>query len=157
MGTNYYFRGSPRYAQHIGKRSAAGWFCWDCNISLCKHGNNGVHKGKFTTEKGDWYTACPKCGLKIPKEDITKSSAGRELGFNKSKPKHKTGVASCASFSWAITESEFKQTCSQLSFIQMPNLIIQDEYGEFFTEKSFQAVLSECPIQFFNSIGTEFS
>lgn len=51
MGTNYYARGYRRIADmdpqyHIGKRSAAGLYCWDCGKTLCKDGESGIHFDK---------------------------------------------------------------------------------------------------------------
>ena len=127
---------------HIGKRSAAGLYCWDCNITLNKDGNDGVHEYKSL-----WYIVCPKCGKKPIKEDFSNNSAGRELGFNKQPMQKKTGVASCSSFTWAISSSKAKNI-----------KLIKDEYGKLYTNKQFfNEVLSECPIQFYHLIGKQFS
>jgi len=139
MGTNFYRKGyihtdDPRF--HIGKRSAAGYYCWDCKVTLCKGGKDRVHYDD------DWYDKCPICG-KEPKDEGWNSSAGRELGFNKTKPKTKTGVASCSSFTWARELGKIRK--------------IQDEYGKHFTREEFQEMLLECPIQYHDSMGQEFS
>jgi len=34
MGTNFYINNSQR--QHIGKRLAAGLYCWDCHDAINK-------------------------------------------------------------------------------------------------------------------------
>ena len=136
MGCNFYLLDGT----HIGKRSAAGLYCWDCKTSLCKGGTHNVHAAKST-----WYDKCPECGKTAMEETLEESAAGRELGFNKSPPKPKTGVRSCSSFSWAIH----------------PYLLrgkrVVDEYGRKYKAKEFRAVLSECPIMFYGSIGMEFS
>ena len=137
MGTNFYVDLSGERGQHIGKRSAAGKYCWDCRMTLCK---GRVHSG------ADWYDACPQCDAGPVKETIEASSAGRELGFNKSVPMAKSGVASCSSFSWAV-EPPYLEGVS----------LIRDEYGRQFTREEFLQVLEECPIQFTESIGREFS
>lgn len=138
MGTNFY---TVKDKKHIGKRSAAGWYCWDCKITLCES-EEMVHTGK-----GKWYDACPVCDEKLLIEDLSKSSAGRELGFNKSKPKKKIGVASVSSFSWAMKPNIF--------FMEKPEII--DEYDEIMTFKTFMKFLDECPIQYYDSIGETFS
>lgn len=143
MGTNFYF---AKDGKHIGKRSAAGWYCWDCRVTLCMGGNRGVHMGR----DDQWYNACPSCKKPIPKEDLSESSAGRELGFNKSNPKKKKGVASCSSFSWACQPDLIENLPPRAK-------IIENEYGDKFTAKQFEAVLDECPIRFYSSIGKEFS
>ncbi|MFH1742389.1 MAG: hypothetical protein ABIH23_25580 [bacterium] len=145
MGTNFYFGDAERFERiHIGKRSAAGLYCWDCGITLCKRGDSGIHTGI-----SKWHKKCPKCGKEKVEETLDSSSAGRELGFNKTAPGPKVGVASCCSFSWAISTESFDELVERH--------VIIDEYLCCYTREEFQAVLSECPVQFFDSIGTEFS
>jgi len=145
MGTNFYWRDDGDIDIHIGKRSAAGNYCWDCGISLCAAGHHEVHFGssRFLKE-------CPVCGKKPTDEDLNNSAAGRELGFNENKPQPKTGVRSCCSFSWAMSPGHFHELKSA------PNLHIENEYGETFTVEEFSEVLSECPIKYFDNIGIEF-
>ena len=163
MGTNFYIRGHKNdYSQdyHIGKRSAAGPYCWDCKQTLCKSGETGIHY-----DKSGWYATCPKCGKKYDNEAIESSSVGRELGFNKSDPAPKSGVSSCSSFSWAMSEHYFDewksnppQKCSHCnaSYSDLTKWI-ENEYGDLFTLIEFEAILSECPIHYFHSVGEEFS
>jgi len=76
----------------IGVRRSAGLYCWDCKLTLCKGGDEAIHK------KGDdslWHEKCPRCGKKPINENLKNNTMGRELGFNKNKPKRKTGVSSC--------------------------------------------------------------
>lgn len=44
---------------HIGKRSAAGDFCFNCNTTMCKGGKENVHY-----DGHDWHKVCPICGCK---------------------------------------------------------------------------------------------
>jgi hypothetical protein len=130
MGTNFYIKGKrgnddPRF--HIGKRSAAGLYCWDCGVSLCKGGASRVHYGE------EFFDKCPKCGKSHVKEELSSSSIGRELGFNNTKPEKKTGVKGCASFTWARPIGRIKH--------------IVDEYGTEYMLEEFYNVLEECPIQ----------
>ena len=143
MGTNYYFKGGD-VEVHIGKRSAAGPYCWDCNVTLCAAGNGGVHQGKSR-----WLDACPVCDKKYEEESLEDSATGRELGFNKNPPEAKQGVRSCSSFTWAVSPGHFA------ALKIAPNLHIEDEYGR--NIEDFGVILSECPIQFFDSIGHEFN
>jgi hypothetical protein len=154
MGTNFYF---GKRGIHIGKRSAAGPYCWDCGVTLCdsasdhwerrtRYGQDAVHFGN-----GDgWLDSCPICGGTANDESIESSSAGRELGFNKSAPAKKVGVASCSSFSWAMSPKEF-----QHEFLRSRKRIF-DEYGRKYTRDEFRDVLSECPIKSYSSVGHEF-
>ena len=136
MGMNIYTLDN----KHIGKRSAAGWYCWDCGISLCKGGDSNVHTDS------PFYDKCPKCNQSKNKETLENSSVGRELGFNKSKPQRKSGVSSCSSFSWANKKDILKNKRKVI-----------DEYGRKYTINEFYDILKECPIQFTDSIGLEFS
>lgn len=140
MGTNFYgWWGEEQ--RHIGKRSAAGMYCWDCDETLCTGGKEAVHMGTHR-----FAGACLKCGAVALHEGLQGSAAGRELGFNQSPPAAKTGVASCSSFAWAVEPAALEGVGK-----------IEDEYGSAYTRPEFQAVLSECPIQDFEYIGREFS
>ena len=141
MGTNYYAED-----QHIGKRSAAGWYCWDCGVTLCKGGNDKVHL------ESEWYDKCPICGQSITEEDLDHSSAGRELGFNKDRPMKKTGVKSCSSFTWDIPPDSWEEAVKRSK-----EKVVEDEHGRKFTAKQFKEILAECPIQYEDSIGQSFS
>jgi len=162
MGTNFYIKGhrdsdEPKY--HIGKRSAAGLYCWKCRTTLCKDGKSEIHSGpkdvKYNSggfmdikdynekENERWYDKCPHCGLEPEKENLENSSSGRELGFNKNCPQKKIGVSSCSSFTWA------RRLTPKIK-------LIEDEYGQIYTRKEFDKVLEECPIQF-ELLGVEFS
>lgn len=138
MGTNFYI--DKKQTKHIGKRSSAGFYCWDCDITLCKQGNDGIHH-----EESRWYKTCPKCGKEPEIEKLTKNSTGRELGFNKTKPNRKKGVKSCSSFRWAIYPNKLKKIKK-----------VYNEYGDKLSIKEFNKMLSECPIQYLNSIGDIF-
>jgi len=165
MGTNYYLRGhlfddSPDF--HIGKKSAAGLYCWDCGLTLCKAGGYGIHQGRGAD---DWHKICPKCHKAPTEENLAQSAAGRELGFNKGPYQRKTGVASCSSFRWAMKPSAFENArakprlfcpCCNAPF-EAPEKFIENEYGELFTLEEFEAILKECPVVFLDSVGTQFS
>jgi hypothetical protein len=158
MGTNFYVSNSEK--THIGKRSAAGLYCWECGVSLCKEGEERVHYG--TGNPKEWHEVCPKCGKKETKESLEESTTGRELGFNKSKPKKKIGVSSCSSFCWAIKQHILTDIVEsavlplEKYFSEEQSKVIKDEYGNYFTLKEFNQILDECPIQFTNLIGREF-
>lgn len=155
MGTNFYLINGKRRGAHIGKRSAAGLYCWDCGQTLCLDGEARIHNScrpngtfPYGSEPTKWAKECPKCGKKPIEESLDESSAGRELGFVKTAPAMKTGVRSCSSFTWAIDPPVFKNTMK---------LVVQDEYGRRFTAAQFEAVLDECPVRYFHSVGKEFS
>ncbi len=165
MGTNFYI-GKKREI-HIGKRSAAGLFCWDCGITLCKGGKKEVHFSERMANRphtcfprvpqeviDNRFDSCPSCGKKQEKESPSESSGGKELGFNKQSGK-KMGVRSCSSFSWAIDDP--------IAFMidlktKTKKIAIFDEYGRKISKKDFKRIIFEdCPIRYYSSIGEEFS
>ena len=146
MGTNFYLIGhrcddSPEY--HIGKRSAVGLYCFDCRQTLCKDGEAGIHTGK-----SEWHDRCPQCGCTPIKETLDQGTSGLELGFAKPyKKNERAGVRSASSFTWAMNPYKL-----------IGRRKVVDEYGRVYGIKKFkEQVLDNCPIQFFDSIGREFS
>lgn len=159
MGTNFYINGQEWLdgvrddpTVHIGKRSAAGLYCFDCGVTLCKDGTRGVHLGR-----SEWHDKCPKCGKSRTPEELDRSSAGVELGFNNNPTEEKTGVRSCSSFNWAMNrETElFKRVRKQGMKLNDPCIV--DEYGRKYTAHEFIDLLDACPLQFGDSIGSWFS
>ena len=137
MGTNFYANDRARpasYGRHIGKRAAAGYYCWDCQRSLCKVEGRGVHD-----ESAGWHETCPGCNQSKGGEPI-------RLRRDESAPRRKLGVASCCSFSWDIRPE-------QIRWIRK----FVDDCGRVYTTGAFLEVLEECPIRFYDLIGTDFS
>ena len=145
MGTNFYLNRIKH--QHIGKRSAAGLYCWDCGLTLCVQGAKGVHTGRSS-----WHSCCPKCG-KTQEDEGWEGAAGRELGFAEAKPRAKTGVKTCCSFTWAIDPKLIEGKTSTLANYKP----VVDEYGDEYSWEEFSQVLAECPIRYFHLVGHEFS
>lgn len=135
MGTNFYSLSGI----HIGKRSAAGKYCWDCKTTLCKKGEAFVHYN------AEWYDSCPICGKPyIPPENLFDTAIGQELGFSTIKGKQ-VGVKTCSSFTWAVLPERVKRYKG-----------IKDEYGRVLTLEEFKEMLELCPLQYVNLIGKEF-
>lgn len=154
----------------IGKRAAAGWYCWDCRSTLCKPGNKFVHAGPFEqkeipflqkyylvpmTPETVWSDECLHCGQS--REDssewsqgLSKGSVARELGFDKSKPKGKIGIASTSSFTFALRFQEVHRLLNRLKWLRIFGKPIVDEYGRSYSVKEFMDVLEECAIQDIN-------
>ena len=168
MGTCFYVRGHANSddhtnpSVHIGKRSAAGIYCWDCHQTLCMQGEEAIHY----SGRNEFYDKCPKCGKEPIKEELSESAAGRELGFNKDEPRRKKGVASCCSFTWAMSPDDL---CINIDDnLQVPcdfddheaiydAAPVEDEYGRLYTIPEFMTMLKECPVQFMQHIGEHFS
>lgn len=158
MGTNFYWIDPDRvevpadfaYRSHVGKRSAAGWYCYDCDVPLVFGGETTlVH-----TSLDVVVNACPKCGQGRPKQDGLPIAASIELGFSKPRQGRVTkGVSPCSSFSWAQEPAFAQKICEQ----RAEEVIIADEYGRELTGQQFaQMLFANCPIQFTWSIGTDF-
>lgn len=141
MGTAYYLR-TESVPQYIGKREAAGLYCWDCEISLHKQGLDEAERqrtmrcvtgSKLTHVQSDWHKVCPKCGKAATQESLRSSGSGRPFG-----------VASCAVFTWAKTPSEIaKQILS--SKLEKP---IVNEHDTAFTLEQFEMVLGEAVVHY---------
>jgi hypothetical protein len=152
MGTNFYWADAKSMeldtmdpAWHIGKRSAAGPYCWDCGITLCKTGNEGVHKSKST-----FYNECPKCGEKPRKEGFN-GSGGLELGFAQVKDLGVSGVCSASSFSYAQNPDDVERALRE-------HKAVVDEYGRKYSARRFRKeVLDMCPIKYTTNVGRWFS
>lgn len=162
MGTNFYWiardgqtplgESDPEDAMspvvHIGKRSAAGWYCWDCRLSLSKGGEAQVHSGLY-----GHYDACPKCGKKRQPDGY--NAAMVELGYAKTPqpPDRLTGVQGASSFSWAQDPQPVLDYCTA----HLWEDVIEDEYGRELTGQGFLWMLdAACPIRFTDSIGHYF-
>ena len=146
MGCNFYWRnpdGSP--GSHIGKRSAAGWFCWDCNWQI--GGGIAPHLVK-----------CPRCG-KGHVETVDPltgrgSPAGIELGMASPRSERPKGVEGTSRFIWAKAPESVRAACEA----EMDRVLIVDEYGHEITGRVLLSMLrGQCGIEDTSSIGQEFS
>lgn len=160
MGTNFFFGEARLYddddhylERHIGKRSAAGLYCWDCQRTLCPGGNAFVHRGGRGTP--EWPTVCSQCGAKhAPTGPWTKGNpAAVELGLAKSNDRKPSGIAGAASFSWAIAPTDIRER-----IYADPEISVVDEYGRKMTGHEFLEMVDiNCPIQFTDFVGRVFS
>jgi hypothetical protein len=145
MGTNFYlasYKDDMNPDTHVGKRSAAGLYCWDCRITLCKAGESGVHQAM------EYHKNCPRCGKTFDGSALSEGGAAVELGFSQPYGKEdRIGVKPVSSFTWAMKPENLKRKRK-----------IVDEYGRTYTIQEFkEKILGNCPLQFLNSIGQRFS
>ncbi len=145
MGTNYYWKESKQtdsIHDHIGKRSAAGFYCWDCGTTLCQSGDRNIH---YSEHEADWLDFCPSCCEKPDKESFVNSSIGAELGFSKVEGTKK-GIKTCCSFTWTIKKHLWKiqNLCDNVN----KEKVIINEYQDEFTAEEFLEILKGCPIQY---------
>lgn len=143
-GTDPEHISSSRRGDHVGKRSAAGLYCYDCGVTLVA---------------GDGQLArCSKCGKAPPDfSAFDRGAVAVELGFAKPEPKRPTGVFTAASFSWAIEPDGEDGARARLEKnFDVP--IVIDEYGRSYTGRTFLAMLrANCPIEHRDTIGVHFS
>lgn len=133
---------------HIGKRSAAGLYCWDCDRTLCTGGKARVHYGD------QFLSQCPKCGKRSTADSLKEGPVAVELGFAKPATARPTGVQGAASFSWAQDPGRVRDICRQ----RPDEVLIVDEYGGDMTCAEFIGMLeNNCPLEFTGSIGQYFS
>jgi len=158
MGTNFYWaEENVRYSTdpivHIGKRSAAGMYCWDCRITLCKGGESRIHRDSI------FYDECPRCGKSRIREKLDISPVDVELGFAKPRTEKPTGVQGCSSFSWAQAPLVVRAKCLHgLCGLNRWRRIVVDEYGRKYTGGQFIKMLDiNCPVQYTRHVGVEFS
>jgi len=125
MGTNFYLKSG----QHIGKRSAVGYYCWDCQI-------------KCEGEK------CPNCGKIFEGNVMAEGAVAVELGFAKPYTQNeRKGVRRVSSFTWDVDPM----------LHQLPSELV-DEYGKTYSFRKFkEQVLANCPIQIFTEVGRNFT
>lgn len=133
---------------HLGKRSGAGRFCWDCMVTLNMGGNSAIHMGK-----SDWHPACPKCNKTEKDKYPTRFDKVADVEKETIPEDRPTGIASSCSFSWAQNPEGVLAILEQ-----RPNdLLVIDEYEETYTGVTFATMLrNSCPVHFTDSVGTRF-
>lgn len=146
MGTNWY----TLKGEHIGKSSAAGWYCYKCRLTLCKYGEEWVHSTHPEVERQmDIKYGYPRDGTNIHRtiESNQLSTFDRCPGCDteKSTKEKQTCVDGCISFTWAMNG--------------VPKRIkyVKNEYGDKMTREEFMERLDKYPIKYYHSIGVEFS
>jgi len=172
MGTNFYIIGydsndADNPSHHIGKRSAAGLYCWDCGITLAKEGESSIGSGrsiykafyhmvpKVMEDGNSFFDHCPKCGKKPSTSDDSLNAGLVELGFQTAAGKATRGVSTCSSFSWAMYPYLFWAKVAE--FADDAECIV-NEYGDLFTKQTFrEEILKYCAIEKFIMIGERFS
>lgn len=146
----------PNY--HLGKRSGAGFYCWDCRITLCKEGPEGIHKGSIKDDpRLRWFDACPKCGK--TKQDNYPSRYDRVVDEEGARPEEDdyrvpTGVAYACSFSWA----QDADMALNIMMERPEEVLVEDEYGRTYKGIEFVKMLhASCPIHLNHFVGQQFS
>lgn len=134
MGCNFYWKdveadSNEDLLRHIGKRSAAGQYCWDCGITLVARDSRDVH---FSS--GQCFDECPNCGATL-EGDLTRSTAAVELGFAEPTEVPRKGITSASSFVW--TMMRHKWYLQALVAMGDEEKRVIDEYGSEYTAAEF--------------------
>lgn len=118
---------------HIGKRNAAGYYCYDCGTTLNKGGTTEIYLGNTGPDSS--MPICPVCHAKY---DIKK----------------KTSVQGACSFTWTVmAHLELIKALAKPSVataVQLLNntKLIANDYGECFTAKEMLEKVKNDPIWF---------
>jgi len=145
MGTNFYLTCEPMGTIggdfdetdhdspqcHIGRRSAAGRYCWDCGISLVTRHTSEVHSARERVVLDE----CPNCCKGAKGTESIPASGAVELGFAKSADNPRSGVGSCASFTWTMLRHKVR--LQALADAGDERKVVADEYGREFTAAEF--------------------
>jgi len=132
MGTNFYWMEERSdeesdISQHIGKRSAAGLYCYDCGTTLHRISTIDIHQSNsFNDLHRDWNDECPSCHQSAHSKD------------------EQTNVKSACSFTWTLMKHKWEIQRSE-EYLQP---IIRDEYDRTYTASEFLEMLKGCPIEF---------
>jgi hypothetical protein len=121
MGMNIYTTKKEGY-RHIGKRFADGIWCWDCKARAERD-----HLGFF------WF--CPNCGARASDKTLF-NPALRELGFDESKPRKRTGVDGASGFIWCTDEATGLGTNAKKKAMRLGKF--RTEYGKLWTSRQFK-------------------
>lgn len=127
MGMNIY---TVKGNVHIGKRWAAGWWCWDCRIKA-----EVDHLGKFAF--------CPNCAKRCSFRTASFNPAMRELGFDKSDPTQHHGVDGASGFIWQVGEYGLGATREEVKQALKGRTSVKTEYGEKWPIKKFWAMFND--------------
>lgn len=146
MGTNFYWhghQGDESMWYHIGKRSAAGNYCYDCGSTFNMDGTQLIH---FSQQKRlGWSKVCPGCGKSADDGKDHYNPIMIELGFEKPGEKPTSGIAGASSFTWTLMRHLWELERKK----DYDRPLVVDEYGTEYTAKEFlEMIRRDCPIQF---------
>ncbi len=139
MGMNIY-KLKKDGGEHIGKRWAAGIWCWDCKVRCF------VESDEVPFFKS--LEACPKCGKPVTKGNGF-NPAMRELGFDKTREHNHVGIDGASGFNWHAKDK--RDALRKLRGIKK----VRTEYGDYWSIKRFWRMFNDIIIE--NYSNYEFS
>lgn len=133
MGMNIY----TLDGRHIGKRYAAGVWCWT-------HKKQCIHEDK-EGQTFDWV--CPE-GHRVDSTQVGFNPAFRELGFDKSDPTFHQGIDGASGFTWAIGAGLGHDRDSvKATIFGRGRRFVKTEYGDKWTIQQFRDMFKDVIIQ----------
>ena len=123
MGMNVY----TMKGIHIGKRHAAGIWCWDCRVRASQDQTAML-----------WY--CHKCSRRLEQKTLADTGynpALRELGFDKGDPKLHHGIDGASAWTWQIGEHGLGASIDCVKRALKRFRVVRTEYREVWPIKKF--------------------
>lgn len=127
MGMNIY---TARGRKHIGKRYAAGIWCWDCKIRA-EHDTLGLF----------WF--CTECGNRCSERTLSFHPAYRELGFDKTPSKIRKGIDGASGFIWCLDLTYGIATNREDVLKRISHRKLVTEYGDKWSPKDFKSMFKD--------------
>ena len=127
--------------KHIGKRSAAGIWCWDCLIPMYDEDRKQEVAGISVPTP---FEFCPSCGNKV-ETDKGYNPAMRELGFDKSEPTILTGIQGANRFTWCTDAVVGLGTTKKqiIEELQKNHKFVITEYGDTLSLDDFFKIFKQ--------------
>lgn len=101
---------------HIGKRWAAGIWCWDCREQIIE---GDVYRCEHIKE---WAESSDR--------EVGYNPAMRELGFDKSEPTEHKGIDGASGFIWQVGEYGLGKDIEEIKTALRRRRKVLTEYGE---------------------------
>ena len=150
MGTNFYLTSvaDELKEKHLGKRSAAGLYCYDCDISLVTGLRGGLNVRSPHYGEGTDYRTCPKCKTK-PSGNLYNPELFTPRPDEMAREERYV-VRYCHSFSFAQARVRIDTYASEIDVV--------DEYDRHMTMEELRTeVIAKAVFLFTHHIGQEFS
>lgn len=118
---------------HIGKRYAAGRWCWDCKIRIIE---GDIYRCKHIEE---WAKKSNKA--------ITYNPVMRELGFDKSRPLKHNGIDGASGFIWQVGEYGLGASVEEVKQSLSRRRRVVTEYGKRLEMREFWDMFNDIIIE----------
>lgn len=121
--------------KHIGKRYAAGIWCWDC-------------KQEARQDIVGAFYFCAKCAKRCSLETLSYNPAFRELGFDKTPPRVKTGIDGASGWIWCVDpETGVASSGTTIKLALKKYRFVKTEYDKKLTIRQFQELFKDIIVE----------